>query len=324
MTIPPAHLELVQLEPAQPEPVQLEPRRPSELEGARERAAVLAGALPWLRRFAGSIVVVKYGGNAMTDDALKAAFAADMVFLRTVGLRPVVVHGGGPQISAMLKRLGLQGEFKGGFRVTTPDTMDVVRMVLVGQVGRELVGLINSHGPLAVGMSGEDAGLFTAARRTVQVDGVATDIGLVGDVVAVNPAAIIDLMDAGRIPVVSTVAPDVDGVVHNVNADTAAAALAIALGAAKLVMLTDVEGLYANWPDRDSLLSKVSADALEDMLPNLEAGMVPKMEGCLRAVRGGVAAAHVIDGRIPHSVLLEIVTNEGVGTMIVPNLAGSP
>jgi acetylglutamate kinase len=298
----------------------VEPRQQSELDGAKERAEVLAGALPWLRRFAGSIVVVKYGGNAMTDESLKTAFAADMVFLRTVGLRPVVVHGGGPQISSMLKRLGLQGEFKGGFRVTTPETMDVVRMVLVGQVGRELVGLINSHGPLAVGMSGEDAGLFTAARRTVQVDGVATDIGLVGDVVSVNPAAIIDLMDAGRIPVVSTVAPDADGVVHNVNADTAAAALAVALGAGKLVMLTDVEGLYASWPDRDSLLSRVSADALEEMLPSLEAGMVPKMEGCLRAVRGGVAAAHVIDGRIPHSVLLEIVTTQGVGTMIVPSL----
>ena len=298
----------------------VEPRRQSELDGAKERAEVLAGALPWLRRFAGSIVVVKYGGNAMTDESLKTAFAADMVFLRTVGLRPVVVHGGGPQISAMLKKLGLQGEFKGGFRVTTPETMDVVRMVLVGQVGRELVGLINSHGPLAVGMSGEDAGLFTAARRTVQVDGIATDIGLVGDVVAVNPAAIIDLMDAGRIPVVSTVAPDADGVVHNVNADTAAAALAVALGAGKLVMLTDVEGLYANWPDRESLLSRVSADALEEMLPTLESGMVPKMEGCLRAVRGGVAAAHVIDGRIPHSVLLEIVTTQGVGTMIVPSL----
>jgi acetylglutamate kinase len=302
----------------------LEPRQASELAGAEQRAEVLAGALPWLRRFAGSIVVVKYGGNAMTDNTLKAAFAADMVFLRTVGLRPVVVHGGGPQISAMLKRLGLPGEFKGGFRVTTPETMEVVRMVLVGQVGRELVGLINSHGPLAVGMSGEDAGLFTAARRTVLVDGVPTDIGLVGDVVAVNPEAIIDVMDAGRIPVVSTVAPDADGVVLNVNADTAAAALAIALGASKLVMLTDVEGLYANWPDRDSLLSRVSADALENMLPTLESGMVPKMEGCLRAVRGGVAAAHVIDGRIPHSVLLEIVTTQGVGTMIVPNLEGSP
>jgi len=301
----------------------VERRRAADLDGATERADVLAGTLPWLRRFAGSVVVVKYGGNAMTDDTLKAAFAADMVYLRTVGLRPVVVHGGGPQISAMLQRLNLPAEFRGGFRVTTPETMDVVRMVLVGQVGRELVGLINSHGPLAVGMSGEDAGLFTAARRTVLVDGVPTDVGLVGDVVAVNTAAVLDLMDAGRIPVVSTVAPDADGVVLNVNADTAAAALAIALGAVKLVMLTDVEGLYANWPDRDSLLSRVSADALEDMLPGLESGMVPKMEGCLRAVRGGVAAAHVIDGRIPHSVLLEIVTTHGVGTMIVPHLEGS-
>ena len=285
---------------------------------------MLADALPWLQRFAGAVVVVKYGGNAMTDDALKAAFAADMVFLRTVGLRPVVVHGGGPQISAMLARLGIAGEFKGGFRVTTPETMDVVRMVLVGQVGRELVGLINAHGPLAVGMSGEDAGLFTAARRTVDVDGVPHDIGLVGDVVDVNPTAVLDLIAAGRIPVVSTVAPDVDGVVHNVNADTAAAALAIALGAAKLVMLTDVEGLYADWPDRSSLLSRISVDALAEMLPRLESGMVPKMEGALRAVRGGVAAAHVIDGRTPHAVLLEIVTTEGIGTMVVPNLEEKP
>lgn len=300
--------------------VEVEPRELAQLDTARQRAEVLADALPWLRRFAGQIVVVKYGGNAMTDETLKRAFAADMVFLRTVGLRPVVVHGGGPQISAMLKRLGLQGEFKGGFRVTTPETMDVVRMVLVGQVGRELVNLINSHGPLAVGMSGEDAGLFTAARRHVLVDGVPTDVGLVGDVVEVNPAAVLDLVDAGRIPVVSTVAPDVDGVVHNVNADTAAAALAVALDAAKLVMLTDVEGVYANWPDRNSLLSRIGADALEELLPTLESGMVPKMEGCLRAVRGGVAAAHVIDGRVPHAVLLEIVTTEGVGTMVLPHL----
>lgn len=299
---------------------EFEPRELSQLEHARQRAEVLADALPWLRRFAGRIVVVKYGGNAMTDDALKQAFAADMVFLRTVGLRPVVVHGGGPQISAMLKRLGVPGEFKGGFRVTTPETMDIVRMVLVGQVGRELVNLINTHGPLAVGMSGEDANLFTAARRDVLVDGVPTDVGLVGDVVAVNPDAVLDLVDAGRIPVVSTVAPDADGVVHNVNADTAAAALAVALDAAKLVMLTDVEGVYANWPDRGSLLSKIGADALEALLPSLEAGMVPKMEGCLRAVRGGVAAAHVIDGRVPHAVLLEIVTTEGVGTMVLPHL----
>ena len=275
-------------------PVGVEPRNSADLSDAGARAAVLADALPWLQRFAGSLVVVKYGGNAMTDETLKEAFAADMVFLRTVGLRPVVVHGGGPQISAMLGRLGIAGEFKGGFRVTTPETMDVVRMVLVGQVGRELVGLINKHGPLAVGMSGEDAGLFTAARRTVAVDGVQTDIGLVGDVVEVNPAAVLDLLDAGRIPVISTVAPDADGVVHNVNADTAAAALAIALKASKLVMLTDVEGLYSNWPDRSSLLSKISVSALDAMLPGLESGMVPKMEGCAprRSWRSGRRARH--------------------------------
>jgi acetylglutamate kinase len=231
----------------------------------------------------------------------------------------VVVHGGGPQITDMLHRLGLPGEFKGGFRVTTPETLDVVRMVLVGKVGRELVGLINVHGPLAVGMSGEDAGLLTASRREVIVDGTLTDIGLVGDVVAVNPDAVMDLVDAGRIPVIATVAPDADGVVHNVNADTAAAAIAVALGAAKLVVLTDVEGLYADWPDRSSVISRITDGALEELLPRLDSGMVPKMEGALRAVRGGVAAAHVIDGRRPHAVLLEIVTTEGVGTMVVPS-----
>ena len=295
------------------------PRDPGDLEQSAVRAAVLADALPWLQRFAGALVVVKYGGNAMTDPALQQAFAADMVFLKTVGLRPVVVHGGGPQISAMLDRLGIPGKFRGGFRVTTPEAMDVVRMVLVGQVGRELVGLINRHGPIAVGMSGEDAGLFTAERRTVLVDGVETDIGLVGDVVRVDPAAVLDLVAAGRIPVISTVAPDENGVVHNVNADTAAAALAVGLGAAKLVVLTDVEGLYSRWPDRSSLLSQVSVSALAEMLPRLESGMVPKMEGALRAVRGGVPAAHVIDGRVRHAVLLEIVTTQGIGTMVVPD-----
>ncbi|MBT0565163.1 acetylglutamate kinase [Williamsia sp. CHRR-6] len=285
---------------------------------ALDKAHVLTEALPWLQRFAGKIIVVKYGGNAMIDDDLKAAFATDMVFLRTCGIHPVVVHGGGPQISAMLNRLGLSGEFRGGYRVTTPEVMDVVRMVLFGQVGRELVGLINAHGPYAVGITGEDARLFTATRRTVAVDGVATDIGLVGDVTAVDPVAVTDLIAAGRIPVVSSIAPDVDGVVHNINADTAAAALAQALGAEKLVMLTDVEGLYTDWPDRESLVSSVDTGELEKLLPQLDSGMVPKMEACLRAVLGGVPRAHVIDGRVPHSMLLELFTEDGVGTMVVP------
>jgi acetylglutamate kinase len=288
------------------------------IDTAGRKAAVLAEALPWLQRFHGTTVVIKYGGNAMLDDELKCAFAQDMVFLRLAGLRPVVVHGGGPQINAMFDRLGIAGEFRGGLRVTTPETIDVVRMVLFGQVGRELVGLINAHGPFAVGISGEDAHLFTAARRTATVDGEQVDVGLVGDVVAVNPDAVLDIVNAGRIPVVSGLAPDADGVVHNVNADTAAAALAVALGAAKLVVLTDVEGLYTNWPDRTSLLSQITADRLEALLPELSSGMVPKMEACLRAVRGGVPRAHVIDGRVPHSVLLEVFTTEGVGTMVLP------
>jgi acetylglutamate kinase len=290
----------------------------SAIDTPAQKAAVLAEALPWLQRFHGATVVIKYGGNAMLDDQLKRAFAQDMVFLRLAGLRPAVVHGGGPQINAMLGRLGIADEFRGGLRVTTPETIDVVRMVLFGQVGRELVGLINAHGPFAVGISGEDAHLFTAARRTATVDGEQIDVGLVGDVVAVNPAAVLDIVNAGRIPVVSGLAPDIEGVVHNINADTAAAALAVALGAEKLVMLTDVEGLYADWPDRSSLLSEVTADRLERLLPGLSAGMVPKMEACLRAVRGGVPRAHVIDGRVEHSVLLEVFTTEGVGTMVLP------
>jgi len=288
------------------------------LAGAGEKAAVLAEALPWLQQWHDRVVVVKYGGNAMIDEGLKQAFARDMVFLRLAGIHPVVVHGGGPQISAMLKRLGLPGEFRGGLRVTTPETIDVVRMVLVGQVGRELVGLINQHGPYAVGLSGEDAGLFTAEKRTALVGGEEVDIGLVGDVVKVEPSAVLDIVAAGRIPVVAGVAPDVDGQVYNINADSAAAALAAALGAAKLVVLTDVEGLYANYPDPASLISELTADQLEPMLPGLEAGMAPKMEACLRAVRGGVGRAHVIDGRLPHSVLLEVFTSQGVGTMVIP------
>jgi acetylglutamate kinase len=285
---------------------------------ASAKAEVMVEALPWLERFHGALIVVKFGGNAMTDEDLKQAFADDMVFLRMVGLKPVVVHGGGPQITAMLRRLGIPGEFRGGLRVTTPETMDVVRMVLVGQVGRELVGLINKHGPYAVGISGEDAQLFTAERRGALVDGETVDIGLVGDVVSVNPEAVLDIVRAGRIPVVSSVAPDAEGVVHNVNADTAAGALAIALKAEKLVVLTDVEGLYADWPDRGSLIHRLTETQLADMLPNLTEGMVPKMEACLRAVRGGVPRAHIIDGRLAHSVLLEVFTSRGIGTMVLP------
>ena len=282
-----------------------------------DKAQVLAEALPWLKALHDKIVVVKYGGNAMTDDALKKAFAADMVFLRNCGIHPVVVHGGGPQISAMLKKLGIAGDFKGGFRVTTPDVLDVARMVLFGQVGRELVNLVNAHGPYAVGITGEDAQLFTAVRRTVLVDGVATDIGLVGDVATVNTDAVLDLIEAGRIPVVSTIAPDTDGLVYNINADTAAAALAEALGAEKLLMLTDVEGLFTNWPDRGSLVSQIDVAALTQLLPSLEEGMVPKIEACLRAVNGGVPSAHVIDGRVEHCVLVELFTDEGAGTKVV-------
>jgi acetylglutamate kinase len=286
---------------------------------AVEKAAVLAEALPWIEAFHGKTLVVKYGGNAMTDDALREAFASDIVFLRLCGVRVVVVHGGGPQISEMLGRLGIDSEFRGGLRVTTPEAMDVVRMVLVGKVGRELVGMLNAHGPYAVGLSGEDAGLFTAERRSALVDGESVDIGLVGDVVDVRPEAVLDLIDAGRIPVVSTVAPDEDGQVHNVNADTAAAALATALGAEKLVVLTDVAGLYRDWPDSDEVITEITTDELSGLLPTLASGMVPKMEACLRAVKSGVSRATVIDGRVPHSLLLEIFTDAGIGTQVVPS-----
>ena len=292
----------------------------TDLGAAADKAVTLVEALPWLERFRDALVVIKYGGNAMTDDSLKLAFAQDVAFLRYAGLRPVVVHGGGPQIQIMLDRLGLRSEFKAGLRVTTPEVMEVVRMVLTGQVSRELIGLINQHGSLAVGLSGEDGSLFGARRRGAHIDGKEVDIGLVGDVVTVNPAAVRDLLDAGRVPVVSSVAPDLGepGQVLNVNADTAASALAVALGAHKLVMLTDVEGIYADWPDRDSLLSSLSLQRAEELLTRVDAGMVPKLEGCIRAIRGGVPQAHVIDGRRAHSLLLEVFTDEGIGTMVLP------
>jgi len=285
-------------------------------DAEQEKAAVLIEALPWMEKAQGTLIVVKYGGNAMIDDALKAAFAADIAFLRLAGMRPVVVHGGGPQISSMLGRLGIDSEFKGGLRVTTPEAMDVVRMVLMGQVNREVVNLINSHGPLAVGLSGEDAGLFTAVPAHVEVDGEQVDLGLVGDVDKVHPTAVLDLIDAGRVPVIATVAPGDDGQIYNVNADTAAAAVAAALGARRLVMLTDVPGIYADWPDKTSLLAQISARELEAMLPKLEAGMRPKAQACLHAVRHGVRKATVLDGRVPHALLLEVFTNDGIGTLV--------
>ncbi|WP_298255552.1 acetylglutamate kinase [uncultured Arthrobacter sp.] len=294
---------------------------------AQDKAATLMEALPWIQRFAGTTMVIKYGGNAMVNETMRRAFAEDIVFLHHVGIHPVVVHGGGPQINAMLERLGIESDFRGGLRVTTPEAMDVVRMVLTGQVGRELVGLINSHGPYAVGLSGEDGGLLRAVRTGTVVDGEEVDLGLVGEVTQVQPGAILDILQAGRIPVISTVAPeyDADGAatrqVLNVNADSAAAALAGALGASKLVILTDVEGLHAAWPDRSSLISSLTTGQLRELLPTLQSGMIPKMTACLQAVEAGVERAHIVDGRLAHSMLLETFTTAGIGTQVVPGPA---
>jgi len=293
---------------------------------AAGKAAALIEALPWLERFHGETVVLKYGGNAMTDEGLRRSFAQDVVFLRYAGLRPVVVHGGGPQINAHLDRLGMRSTFRAGLRVTTPETMDVVRMVLTGQVNREIVGLINEHGPFAVGQSGEDAHLLTARRVQAEVGGELVDIGEVGEVESVNPGAVTALLADGRIPVISSVARSAEGGVLNVNADTAAAALAVELRAAKLVLLTDVAGLYPNWSGADAAsatkarpFSQLTADELAALMPGLSDGMIPKMAACLAAVRGGVPQAHVLDGRLPHAILLEIFTDSGIGTMVVPN-----
>ena len=288
-------------------------------EQALAKAGELAQALPWLERFRGATVVLKYGGNAMVDPALAAGFAADVVFLRLVGLRPVVVHGGGPQITSMLNRLGVASEFRGGLRVTTPEAMDVVRMVLTGQVQRDIVGMLNSHGPWAVGLSGEDAHLFTAERRGTVIDGEPVDLGLVGDVVSVRPDFVLGLLEQGLIPVVSSIGVGDDGQVYNVNADTASSALAVALGARKLVVLTDVAGLYRDWPSSDEVIATIHAGELEALLPSLESGMVPKMEACLRAVKGGVEKAHVIDGRVPHAVILRVFSDSSVGTIVLPD-----
>ena len=292
---------------------------------AKVKAGVLMEALPWITRFSGSVMVFKYGGNAMVSDELRRAFAADMVFLRSVGIQPVVVHGGGPQINAMLDRLGIESEFRGGLRVTSREAIDAIRMVLTGQVQRELVYLINSTGPYAVGLSGEDASLFNAVRRGTVVDGQEVDLGHVGEVVSVNPEPLQQLIANGNIPVISSIAPEVDdngnvtGEVLNINADTAAAAVAVALKAEKFVALTDVEGLYANWPDRQSLIASLTVSELGELLPSLQSGMIPKMEAALAAVAGGVGRATIVDGREAHSVLLEIFTDRGIGTEVRPD-----
>jgi acetylglutamate kinase len=286
---------------------------------AAAKASVLIESLPWLQRFAGKTIVVKFGGNAMVDDDLKRAFAEDMVYLRHAGIRPVVVHGGGPQISAELAARGIPSEFRGGYRVTTPEIMTVVADVLGRVVNGELVDLINAHGAYGVALSGRSEDLFGGRRRGAVIDGETVDLGLVGDVVEVDPAVVIEALDDGFIPVISSIAPDLDtpGELLNVNADAAAASLAVALGAAKLVILTDVAGLYSDWPNRDSLVSHLDSSELEALLPSLEAGMIPKMAACLEAVDGGVDKAAIIDGRIPHSILLEIFTQQGIGTEVV-------
>nr|WP_255434625.1 acetylglutamate kinase [Auritidibacter ignavus] len=292
---------------------------------AAQKSQVLIEALPWIRGFSGTTVVVKYGGNAMVSESLRQAFAEDITFLHHAGIHPVVVHGGGPQINAMLDRLQIDSEFRGGLRVTTEESMQVVRMVLTGQVGRDLVGLLNSRGPYAMGLSGEDAAIFRARRRKVKIAGESADLGLVGEIDHVAPGAIQTIIDSGHIPVISSVAPEFDdngeptGQVLNINADTVATAVAVALGASKLLILTDVEGLYSNWPDRDSLVSTIGVSALKELLPTLESGMIPKMSACVEAVEAGVPQAHIVDGREEHSMLLEIFTSAGVGTQVLPD-----
>jgi acetylglutamate kinase len=282
------------------------------------KAQTLIESLPWLQKFHGKIVVVKFGGNAMVDAELEKAFAEDMAYLRWVGIRPVVVHGGGPQISARLAQLGIESEFRGGFRVTTPETISIVRDVLREQISKQLAGLIEAAGAKTKIMSGEDANLFRAEKTMLETDNGPMDIGLVGEVNQVNPRIVLEALEAGQIPVISTVALSASGDLLNVNADLAAAALAVALGAEKLMVLTDVPGLYGDWPNKDSLISEISSAELEALVPKLESGMIPKMQSCLKAVQGGVPTAHVIDGRTPHSILLEIFTVTGVGTLVFP------
>jgi len=283
---------------------------------ARIKAETLIESLDWLREFHGKIVVVKFGGNAMVDEQLQLAFAQDMAYLRFVGIKPVVVHGGGPQITARLAELGIESEFRAGMRFTDEQTIDVVKEVLREQISKSLAEQIQASGAKTIVLSGEDDSLFRAAKVMGKTPEGDVDLGLVGEVTTVNPRAVLKALDAGMVPVISSVAPSTSGQLLNVNAHLASSSLAIALGAEKLMVLTDVPGLYANWPERDSLLSEISVSELSELIPKLESGMIPKMQACLRAVQGGVPKAHIIDGREPHSILLEIFTEAGVGTQV--------
>ena len=282
------------------------------LDLAKVKAKTLVEAAPWIRKFHGKIVVIKFGGNAMIDEALQRAFAEDVAFLQLVGIKPVVVHGGGPQISAGLADAGIESRFVDGLRVTSAEAIGVIRTVLRTQIGEPLQQMIVSAGGKAAVYSGETENLFTATVSR-------SDLGLVGEVVAVNTEVIIKALESKVIPVISTVAPDAQGQVLNVNADLAASSFAVALTAEKFVVLTDVTGLYSSWPNLDSLISEINVSELEELLPNLEEGMIPKMQACLQAVQGGVPKAHIIDGRIQHSVLLEIFTTAGIGTLVTPS-----
>ena len=276
-----------------------------------QNAELLVEILPYIQRWRGKIVVIKYGGNAMTDGALAARFAEDVVLMHQVGILPLVVHGGGPQIGDLMERLGKEPEFRDGLRVTDAETLDIARMVLVGKVNRDIVGSINVHGPLAVGVSGEDGGLITAAARN-------PELGVVGDGASVDPTLLTKLFAEGLIPVLSTIGADASGQAYNINADTVAGAVAEAIGAEKVVYLTDVEGLYENLDDKSSLIRQIKADELQHRIESgdVTGGMIPKIEACIRAVNNGVTSAHLLDGRIPHVALLEIFTDAGIGTMI--------
>ena len=284
---------------------------PTNLDLARIKAATLIESAPWIRTFQGKVFVVKFGGNAMVDEQLQQAFAQDIAFLNLVGIKAVIVHGGGPQITSRLSELGMKSEFIDGLRVTAVEAIEVIRDVLMNEISQPLANMIELAGARAALFNGETEGLFTASITRA-------DLGLVGEVQSVEASVILDAMGSGLIPVISTVAPDSSGQLINVNADLAAASLAIALKAEKLVVLTDVPGLYSDWPNRDSLVSELSSSELEEILPDLESGMIPKMQACLNALRGGVSKAHVIDGRIPHSVLLEVFTPSGIGTLVLP------